>query len=124
MVGQSGVGQEYFGDRAFPRLRRKGPPPARGLPCPVQTVTGKTMAGAIQTGFQRLQFTPDLLPADFIGTLLYNPRTGEFSTKLGPIFSNLILGGEMNSSPGKLQSAMLGAMVKRKVPIGVKKFPL
>ena len=82
------------------------------------------MAAAIQTGFQRLQFTPDLLPADLIGTLIYNPRTGEFSTKLGPIFSNLILADEINRAPAKVQSALLEAMQERQVTIGEQTYPL
>src|SRR2546430_10046931 len=76
------------------------------------------MAACIQTGIQRLQFTPDLLPADLIGTLIYNPRTGEFTTKLGPIFSNLILADEINRAPAKVQSALLEAMQERQVTIG------
>jgi len=82
------------------------------------------MAAAIQTGFQRLQFTPDLLPADLIGTLIYNPRTGEFTTKLGPIFSNLILADEINRAPAKVQSALLEAMQERQVTIGEQTYPL
>src|SRR5947207_9332217 len=82
------------------------------------------MAACIQTGFQRLQFTPDLLPADLIGTLIYNPRTGEFTTKLGPIFSNLILADEINRAPAKVQSALLEAMQERQVTIGEQTFPL
>jgi MoxR-like ATPase len=82
------------------------------------------MAACIQTGFQRLQFTPDLLPADLIGTLIYNPRTGEFTTKLGPIFSNLILADEINRAPAKVQSALLEAMQERQVTIGEQTYPL
>jgi MoxR-like ATPase len=70
-----------------------------GVPGLAKTLTVKTIASAIQTGFQRLQFTPDLLPADLIGTLIYNPRDGEFTTKFGPIFSNLILADEINRAP-------------------------
>src|SRR5207302_3454874 len=82
------------------------------------TLSVKTMAACIQTGFQRLQFTPDLLPADLIGTLIYNPRTGEFTTKHGPLFSNLILADEINRAPAKVQSALLEAMQERQVTIG------
>src|SRR6201999_4101414 len=82
------------------------------------------MAACIRTGFQRLQFTPDLLPADLIGTLIYNPRTGEFSTKLGPIFTNLILADEINRAPAKVQSALLEAMQEQQVTIGSTTFVL
>src|SRR5437763_202761 len=82
------------------------------------------MAAAIQSCFQRLQLTPDSWPADLIGTLIYNPRTGEFTTKLGPIFSNLILADEINRAPAKVQSALLEAMQERQVTIGEKTYPL
>jgi MoxR-like ATPase len=84
----------------------------------------KTIAACIRTGFQRLQFTPDLLPADLIGTLIYNPRDGEFTTKFGPIFSNLILADEINRAPAKVQSALLEAMQERQVTIGDKTYSL
>ncbi|MFL6536569.1 MAG: AAA family ATPase, partial [Chthoniobacterales bacterium] len=89
-----------------------------------KTLTVKTMAACVQTGFQRLQFTPDLLPADLIGTLIYNPRSGEFTTKLGPLFSNLILADEINRAPAKVQSALLEAMQERQVTIGDTTYPL
>jgi MoxR-like ATPase len=95
-----------------------------GVPGLAKTLAVKTLASCIQTGFQRLQFTPDLLPADLIGTLIYNPRTGEFTTKLGPIFSNLILADEINRAPAKVQSALLEAMQERQVTIGEKTYPL
>ena len=82
------------------------------------------MASCIHTGFQRLQFTPDLLPADLIGTLIYNPRTGEFTTKLGPIFSNLILADEINRAPAKVQSALLEAMQEQQVTVDWHTFSL
>ena len=88
------------------------------MPGLAKTLTVKTLAACIQTGFQRMQFTPDLLPADLIGTLIYNPRTGEFTTKLGPLFSNLILADEINRAPAKVQSALLEAMQERQVTIG------
>jgi MoxR-like ATPase len=87
-------------------------------------LTVRTLAGCIHTGFQRLQFTPDLLPADLIGTLIYNPRDSEFTTKLGPIFSNLILADEINRAPAKVQSALLEAMQERQVTIGGTTYPL
>ncbi len=89
-----------------------------GVPGLAKTLTVKTLAACIQTGFQRIQFTPDLLPADLIGTLIYNPRTGEFTTKQGPLFSNLILADEINRAPAKVQSALLEAMQERQVTLG------
>src|SRR5205085_5385646 len=89
-----------------------------GVPGLAKTLTVKTLASCIHTGFQRIQFTPDLLPADLIGTLIYNPRTGEFTTKHGPLFSNLILADEINRAPAKVQSALLEAMQERQVTIG------
>jgi MoxR-like ATPase len=118
------VGQKYLVDRLLLGLLANGHILLEGVPGLAKTLTVKTMAGAIQTGFQRLQFTPDLLPADLIGTLIYNPRTGEFSTKLGPIFSNLILADEINRAPAKVQSALLEAMQERQVTIGEQTYPL
>jgi MoxR-like ATPase len=89
-----------------------------GVPGVAKTLTVKTLASCIHTQFQRIQFTPDLLPADLIGTLVYNPRTGEFSTKQGPLFSNLVLADEINRAPAKVQSALLEAMAERQVTIG------
>src|SRR5439155_4515792 len=88
------------------------------------TLTVKTLAQCIHTGFQRIQFTPDLLPADLIGTLIYNPRSGEFTTKRGPIFGNLILADEINRAPAKVQAALLEAMQERQVTLGEHTFPL
>ena len=84
----------------------------------------KTIGQAIQAGFSRIQFTPDLLPADLIGTRIYNPRTGEFSVQKGPVFSNLILADEVNRAPAKVQSALLEAMQERQVTIGDETFPI
>ena len=84
----------------------------------------KTLASCVHTGFQRIQFTPDLLPADLVGTLIYNPRTGEFTTKRGPLFSNLILADEINRAPAKVQSALLEAMQERQVTIGDQTYKL
>ena len=118
------VGQKYLVDRLLLGLLANGHILLEGVPGLAKTLTVKTMASAIQTGFQRLQFTPDLLPADLIGTLIYNPRTGEFTTKLGPIFSNLILADEINRAPAKVQSALLEAMQERQVTIGEQTYPL
>src|SRR6266581_613027 len=114
-VGHVVVGQKYLVDRLLLGLLANGHLLLEGVPGLAKTLTVKTMAACIQTGFQRLQFTPDLLPADLIGTLIYNPRTGEFTTKLGPLFSNLILADEINRAPAKVQSALLEAMQERQI---------
>src|SRR6202011_1196815 len=98
------IGQKYLVDRLLLGLLANGHVLLEGVPGLAKTLTVKTIASAIQTGFQRLQFTPDLLPADLIGTLIYNPRDGEFTTKFGPIFSNLILADEINRAPAKVRS--------------------
>ncbi len=123
-VGHVVIGQKYLVDRLLLGLLANGHILLEGVPGLAKTLTVKTMAACIQTGFQRLQFTPDLLPADLIGTLIYNPRSGEFTTKLGPIFSNLILADEINRAPAKVQSALLEAMQERQVTIGDKTYPL
>src|SRR6201988_1151568 len=123
-VGHVVVGQKYLVDRLLLGLLANGHLLLEGVPGLAKTLTVKTMAACIQTGLQRLQFTPDLLPADLVGTLIYNPRTGEFTTKLGPIFSNLILADEINRAPAKVQSALLEAMQERQVTIGEKTYPL
>ncbi|HYY14493.1 MAG TPA: MoxR family ATPase [Chthoniobacterales bacterium] len=123
-VGRVVIGQKYLVDRLLLGLLANGHILLEGVPGLAKTLTVKTMAACIQTRFQRLQFTPDLLPADLIGTLIYNPRTGEFTTKLGPIFSNLILADEINRAPAKVQSALLEAMQERQVTIGEQTYPL
>jgi MoxR-like ATPase len=95
-----------------------------GVPGLAKTMAVKTLSSTIQTKFQRLQFTPDLLPADLLGTLIYDQKNGEFTTKKGPIFSNLVLADEINRSPAKVQSALLEAMMERQVTIGENTFPL
>jgi MoxR-like ATPase len=112
------VGQRYLVDGLLVGLLTNGHILLEGVPGLAKTLTVKTLASCISTGFQRIQFTPDLLPADLIGTLIYNPRTGEFSTKHGPLFSNLILADEINRAPAKVQSALLEAMQERQVTIG------
>jgi MoxR-like ATPase len=89
-----------------------------GVPGLAKTLSVTTMAAAVQATFRRIQFTPDLLPADLIGTLIYNPKTGDFTTKRGPIFANIILADEINRAPAKVQSALLEAMQERQVTIG------
>ena len=112
------VGQEEMISRLLIGLLTGGHVLLEGVPGLAKTLTVRTLASCLHTGFARLQFTPDLLPADLIGTLIYNPRDGEFSTKLGPIFSNLILADEINRAPAKVQSALLEAMQERQVTIG------
>ena len=112
------VGQRYLVDGLLIGLLTNGHVLLEGVPGLAKTLTVKTMASCIHTGFQRIQFTPDLLPADLVGTLIYNPRTGEFTTKHGPLFSNLILADEINRAPAKVQSALLEAMQERQVTLG------
>src|SRR6187455_402100 len=112
------VGQKYLVDGLLVGLLTNGHVLLEGVPGLAKTLTVKTLAQCIHTGFQRIQFTPDLLPADLIGTLIYNPRTGEFTTKHGPLFSNLILADEINRAPAKVQSALLEAMQERQVTLG------
>lgn len=118
------VGQKYLVEGLLTGLLTNGHVLLEGVPGLAKTLTVKTLANCIQTGFQRIQFTPDLLPADLIGTLIYNPRTGEFTTKRGPLFSNLILADEINRAPAKVQSALLEAMQERQVTIGDQTYKL
>ena len=112
------VGQEALVERVLIGLLADGHILLEGVPGLAKTLLVKTVAQAIDGGFARIQFTPDLLPADLIGTQIYNPRTAEFSVHSGPIFSNLILADEINRAPAKVQSALLEAMQERQVTIG------
>lgn len=112
------VGQRYMIERLLVGLLANGHILVEGVPGLAKTLCVKTLAESIDTKFQRLQFTPDLLPADLIGTLIYNPKDGNFSTKKGPIFANIILADEINRAPAKVQSALLEAMQERQVTIG------
>ncbi|MDZ7344064.1 MAG: AAA family ATPase, partial [candidate division KSB1 bacterium] len=103
------VGQKYMIERLLVGLLSNGHVLLEGVPGLAKTLAVKTLSAAIQTKFQRIQFTPDLLPADLIGTLIYDQRNGQFTTKKGPIFANLILADEINRSPAKVQSALLEA---------------
>ena len=123
-VGKVVVGQKLLVERLITGLLTNGHVLLEGVPGLAKTLTVRTLASCLHTGFSRLQFTPDLLPADLIGTLIYNPRDGEFSTKLGPIFSNLILADEINRAPAKVQSALLEAMQERQVTLGDKTYKL
>jgi MoxR-like ATPase len=112
------VGQEALVERVLIALLADGHLLLEGVPGLAKTLLIKTMAQAIQADFARIQFTPDLLPADLIGTQIYNPRTTEFSTHKGPIFANIVLADEINRAPAKVQSALLEAMQERQVTIG------
>ncbi len=118
------VGQSYMVERLLIGLLADGHVLIEGVPGLAKTLAVRTLSRAIDTRFQRIQFTPDLLPADLIGTMVYTAKTGEFTTKKGPIFSNLILADEINRAPAKVQSALLEAMQERQVTIGGETFPL
>ncbi|WP_428278314.1 AAA family ATPase [Candidatus Palauibacter sp.] len=123
-VGRVIVGQRTMVERLLIGLLADGHVLMEGVPGLAKTLTVRTLAQAIDTGFQRIQFTPDLLPADLIGTLIFDPKRSEFQTRKGPIFSNIILADEINRSPAKVQSALLEAMQERTVTIGDETFPL
>jgi len=123
-IGKVIVGQQYLIERLLVGLIANGHVLLEGVPGLAKTMSVKTLSDAIDTNFQRLQFTPDLLPADLIGTLVYNPRDGSFTTKKGPIFSNIILADEINRAPAKVQSALLEAMQEKQVTIGEETFRL
>src|SRR5881409_3524164 len=123
-MGTVVVGQRYLVDRLMIGLLANGHVLLEGVPGLAKTLSVKTLAETIDASFHRLQFTPDLLPADLIGTLVYNPRDGVFTTKKGPIFANIILADEINRAPAKVQSALLEAMQERQVTIGETTHPL
>jgi len=123
-IGQIIVGQKYLVERLLIGLLADGHILIEGVPGLAKTLSVKTLSDAIQTGFQRIQFTPDLLPGDLVGTLIYNVKDGKFSVRKGPIFSNLILADEINRAPAKVQSALLEAMQERQVTIGDETFKL
>lgn len=123
-VGRVVVGQEYMIERLLIGLLADGHVLLEGVPGLAKTLTVSSLAATIGTDFQRIQFTPDLLPADLIGTLIYNQRDNEFSIKKGPIFSNIILADEINRSPAKVQSALLECMQERQVTIGDETFQM
>lgn len=118
------VGQDYLLDRLLVAILANGHVLVEGVPGLAKTLTIKTLSDTVSTDFQRIQFTPDVLPADILGTLIYNPKTGEFTTKKGPIFSNIILADEINRAPAKVQSALLEAMQEKQVTIGEETFKL
>lgn len=112
------VGQQHMVERILIGLFTNGHVLLEGVPGLAKTLTVNTIAQTISARFQRLQFTPDLLPADLVGTMIYNQQTGEFSTKKGPIFANIVLADEINRAPAKVQSALLEAMQERQITIG------
>jgi MoxR-like ATPase len=123
-IGKVIVGQGYLVDRLIIGLLANGHLLLEGVPGLAKTLSVKTLATAIRTSFQRIQFTPDLLPADLTGTQIYNPKEGIFTTRKGPLFANLILADEINRAPAKVQSALLEAMQERQVTIGQETFKL
>jgi len=123
-IGKIIVGQNYLVDRLIVGLLANGHLLLEGVPGLAKTLSVKTLAAALHTTFQRIQFTPDLLPADLTGTQIYNPKDGTFSTRKGPIFANIILADEINRAPAKVQSALLEAMQERQVTIGQETFKL
>ena len=118
------VGQEYMIERLLLGLLAKGHVLLEGLPGLAKTLSIKTLAGAVNADFQRIQFTPDLLPADIVGTMIYNPSKNDFTVRKGPIFANFILADEINRAPAKVQSALLESMQEKQVTIGKETFKL
>jgi MoxR-like ATPase len=123
-IGKVIVGQQYLVDRLLMALLADGHILIEGVPGLAKTLSVRTLSQAIAAQFQRIQFTPDLLPADVVGTLVYNPKDGHFTTKKGPIFTNIVLADEINRAPSKVQSALLEAMQERQVTIGNETFAL
>ncbi len=123
-VGKVIVGQTYMVERILIGLLTGGHVLLEGVPGLAKTLTVRTLCEAISAKFARIQFTPDLLPADVIGTVIYNQQKGEFTSKLGPVFANLVLADEINRAPAKVQSALLEAMQERQVTIGDRTYPL
>ncbi len=118
------VGQRHMVERLLLGLFTGGHVLLEGVPGLAKTLTVNTLAQTMQARFQRIQFTPDLLPADLVGTLIYNPQSGEFTPKKGPIFANIVLADEINRAPAKVQSALLEAMQEKQVTIGDTTYPL
>jgi MoxR-like ATPase len=123
-VARRVVGQDYMVERLLIGLLTGGHVLLEGVPGLAKTLTVRTLAETISTSFQRIQFTPDLLPADVVGTQVFDQGTGQFSVKRGPIFANVILADEINRAPAKVQSALLEAMQEKQVTIGGQTFPL
>ncbi|MCK6695150.1 MAG: AAA family ATPase, partial [Thermoanaerobaculia bacterium] len=118
------VGQQAMMDRLLIGLLTRGHILLEGMPGLAKTLAIKTLAQAVDAKFSRIQFTPDLLPADVVGTMIYNPAKAEFTVRKGPIFANFVLADEINRAPAKVQSALLEAMQERQVTIGTETFKL
>ncbi|MBL0060499.1 MAG: AAA family ATPase [bacterium] len=123
-AGKIVVGQKYMLERLLIGLFSNGHVLLEGVPGLAKTLTIKTLASTVNAQFQRIQFTPDLLPADLVGTLVYNQKDGAFTTKKGPVFTNFVLADEINRAPAKVQSALLEAMQEQQVTIGDTTYPL
>ena len=123
-VGKVIVGQERLVDRLLLALVTDGHILLEGVPGLAKTLSVNTLAKALGLDFKRISFTPDLLPADVVGTLVYSPKTGEFTPKKGPVFTNLLLADEINRAPAKVQSALLESMQERQVTIGDETYSL
>jgi len=123
-IGKVIVGQKQMVDRLLIGLLCQGHILLEGVPGLAKTLTIKTLASAVNAKFQRIQFTPDLLPADLVGTMIYNQKDGKFFTRKGPIFANFILADEINRAPAKVQSALLEAMQEKQVTIGEETYTL
>src|SRR5687768_2988854 len=123
-IGKVVIGQAYLVERLIIGLLANGHVLLEGVPGLAKTLSVKTLAACLNVKFQRLQFTPDMLPADVIGTQIYNPQSGGFTTRKGPIFANLVLADEINRAPAKVQSALLEAMQEKQVTIGEQTFKL
>src|SRR5580704_1553149 len=123
-IGHVIVGQEHLVDRLLVGLLANGHVLLEGVPGLAKTLSVRTLATAVQAKFNRIQFTPDLLPADIIGTLIYNPQDGKYHATRGPVFANLVLADEINRAPAKVQSALLEAMQERQVTLGGETMPL
>src|SRR5580765_5167805 len=116
-VKKTVVGQDHFLERVLVATLAQGHLLVEGVPGLAKTLTVKTLADTVRGQFKRIQFTPDLVPADLVGTRIYNQKTGDFSTALGPVFANLLLADEINRAPAKVQSALLEVMQERQVTI-------
>ncbi|MCF6147857.1 MAG: MoxR family ATPase [Candidatus Kuenenia sp.] len=123
-VGKVIVGQKYLIERLLIGILSNGHVLLEGVPGLAKTMSIMTLAKAMHASFQRIQFTPDLLPADLLGTLIYNPKSGEFTVRKGPVFTNIVLADEINRAPAKVQSSLLEAMQDREVTIGEQTFTL
>jgi MoxR-like ATPase len=123
-IGKAVIGQDAVVERLLVALLAGGHVLLEGMPGLAKTLLVKSLGSALGVQFERIQFTPDLLPSDVVGTMVFQPKTGEFSPHRGPIFANLVLADEINRAPAKVQSALLEAMQERQVTIGGQTHPL